>query len=228
MVLPWFTVPGFTLSVSLEKEFFSYALIHANKVNAAFGLRYVTPSFDSSMYHSKFSLQIQRSFDYSSVSNMPVIESRTWYGFKFKVHTQSLKIKSPHILSNDNLIEDIFATSTTLFPTQLAFVVSNLETFSKRNCPANMDVRVHYRTSMPSKTEPQRLLQIVANTTNNIFKIGPLKFHQEWPTHVWILDGVIIPNVEAIEQPGITLLNEDAAVNLAQKLSNKIQLLDIC
>uniref|UniRef100_A0A914ZGH7 Aminopeptidase N-like N-terminal domain-containing protein n=1 Tax=Panagrolaimus superbus TaxID=310955 RepID=A0A914ZGH7_9BILA len=170
----------------------SYAIIHLNKINADYGLRYITPSFDSSTYPSKFNLKIVRINNYFSISNMPLINS---------------------VPFNGNLTEDIFETSVILFPTQFAFGVSNLKSLSKKNCPANMNINVHYRTSVSKNIDPKRLLQLFANETNNIFKI----------------DGILIPNiVDIAEQPGITVMNEDTAIKSAQKLSDKIQLFDNC
>uniref|UniRef100_A0AC34GBG2 Aminopeptidase N-like N-terminal domain-containing protein n=1 Tax=Panagrolaimus sp. ES5 TaxID=591445 RepID=A0AC34GBG2_9BILA len=51
----------------------SYAIVHLNKGNADYGLRYISPSFDSNTYPSKFNLKIQRINKYFSISNMPII-----------------------------------------------------------------------------------------------------------------------------------------------------------
>uniref|UniRef100_A0AC35EV81 Aminopeptidase N-like N-terminal domain-containing protein n=1 Tax=Panagrolaimus sp. PS1159 TaxID=55785 RepID=A0AC35EV81_9BILA len=170
----------------------SYAIVHVNKINADYGLRYISPSFDSATYPSKFNLKIQRNNKYFSISNMP--------------------IKGNQLFNNATLTEDIFETSVTLFPTQLTFVISNLEKLTKKNCPANMNINIHFRTSVSKNIESQRLLQLISNTTNNIYKI----------------DGVILPNIDTVEQPGITVMNEGSSVKAAEKLSNKIQLFDNC
>ena len=52
-----------------------YSIIHMNRNNMSYGLRYITPSLDSNGYPARFILKLQKKKEFNSISNMPLESS---------------------------------------------------------------------------------------------------------------------------------------------------------